>query len=266
MRITTILILAFITFVMVELSEAATRRSSSSSSGSRRRSTSSTSGSRRRSSSSPKSSSSKPKITKYTPIKPKTIKSPVIVRQTKAGSRSSAFKRFVVGYLAYRYAFSSAPVYRQGYPMYRNYVSIPKNRAVRLSYEEEKLMDSRGNLCLGKSAKSQTLREGIDGNLVELYTTIKYLKTGKTVKLYGINNKVSLEDVKDQNFEVTSRARYNDSIVAETSCSQVEKRIVGTMVEMYETNPNSARIVYINYKLLLASIAMAGFIAFFKAT
>ena len=145
--------------------------------------------------------------------------------------------------------------------MYRNYVSIPKNRAVRLSYEEEKLMDARGNLCLGGSAKNQTLREGIDDKLVELNTTVMYKKTGKTMKLYGINNTVSLEDVKGDEFEVTSRARYNDSIVAGTNCSQVEKRIEGTMVEMYETNPNSARRVHINYKLLLASIA---FITLFK--
>lgn len=145
--------------------------------------------------------------------------------------------------------------------MYRNYVSIPKNRALRLSYEEEKLMDARGNLCLGELAKNQTLREGIDDKLVELNTTVAYKKTGKTVKLYGIKNTVSLEDVKGEDFEVTSRARYNDSIVEGTNCSQVEKRIEGTMVEMYETNPNRAHTVHINYKLLLASIA---FIALFK--
>lgn len=265
MRIKTILTVLFIAIVVVELSEGATKsRRRSSSSGTRRRSSSSSS--RRRSSSTPKGSNSKTKITKYTPIKPETVRSPVIVRQTKLGSRSSTFKKVVVGYLVYRYVLSNAPVYRQGYPMYRKYVSIPENRAVRLSYEEEKLMDARGKLCLGDSAKNQTLQEGIDDNLVELNTTIKYKKTGKTLKLYGIINTVSLEDVKDQDFEVTSRARYNVSIVAGTNCSQVEKRIQGTMVEMYETNPNGARAVQINYKLLFASIALGGLIALFKST
>lgn len=268
MRITTVLFLLFIVVVMVELSEAATRsRSRSSSSGSRRRSSSSSSsGSRRRSSSSPKGSGSKPKITKYTPIKPKTNRSPVIVRQAKIGSRSSTLKKVVVGYLVYRYVLGSAPVYRQGYPMYRNYVSIPKNRAVRLSEKEEKLMDSQGKRCLGDSSKNQTLRDRIDDDLIELITTINYKKSGKTVKLYGIDNTVSLEDIKKQDFEVISRARYNTSIVVGTNCSQFEMRIEGTMVEMYETNPNGAHAVEINYKLLLASIAMAVFIALFKST
>ncbi|XP_078370026.1 uncharacterized protein LOC144653796 [Oculina patagonica] len=121
--------------------------------------------------------------------------------------------------------------------MYRSYVSIPENRAVRLSSEEEKLLDDEGNLCLEKSSASQTLEEGIDDNLVELNTTVKY-SDGRMINLHGVNNTVSLEDIKDKNFEVTSRARYNTSIVAGTTCTQVEKTVQGTMVTMYQTNPN----------------------------
>lgn len=150
--------------------------------------------------------------------------------------------------------------------MYRNYVFIPENRAVRLSEREEKLMDSQGKRCLGNSSKNQTLRDGIDNDLLELNTTIHYKESGKTVNLHGISNTVSLEDVKGQDFEVTSRARYNASIVVGTNCSQLELRIEGTMVEMYKTNPNGARAAEINYKLLLASSAMAVFIALFKST
>ena len=125
-------------------------------------------------------------------------------------------------------------------------------------------MDSRGNLCLGDSPKAQTLREGIDEDLVELNTTIKYKKTGNIVRLYGINNTVSLKNVKGEDFEVVTRARYNVSIVEGTNCSQVEKRIEGTMVEMYETNPNDARtVIYISNKLLLSSIVLALLIALF---
>lgn len=252
-----------IVLVLVDLSFAARGRGGGRSGGSRSGRSRSSSKSRSRSKSG-SSGSSKPKITKYTPIKPKTVRSPVIVSQTRQGSRSSTFKRVVVGYLAYRYVLSRAPVYRHGYPMYRSYVAIPKDRAVRLSYEEEKLLDAQGNLCLGESSDRKPLRQDFDGNLVDLNTTIKYKKTGQTVKLHGIDNTVSLEDIKGQDFEVTSSARYNKPIVEGTNCTQIEKRVEGTMVEMYATNPDSASAVYINYKLLLASIALLGFIHVYK--
>lgn len=252
-----------IVLVLVDLCDARGRGGGGRSGGSRSGGSRSSSKSRSRSRSG-SSGSSKPKITKYTPIKPKTVRSPVIVSQTRQGSRSSMFKRVVVGYLVYRYGLSSAPVYRHGYPMYRSYVAIPKDRAVRLSYEEEKLLDAQGNLCLGKSSENKPLRQEIDDNLVELNTTIKYKNTGKTVKLHGIDNTVSLEDIKGQDFEVTCSARYDTTLVEGTNCTQIEKKVVGTMVEMYATNPDSASAVYINYNLLLASIALLGFIHVYK--
>ena len=146
--------------------------------------------------------------------------------------------------------------------MYRSYVSIPEDRAVRLSYEEEKLLDDDGELCLGESTASRSLKEGIDDNLVELNTTVKY-SDGRMLKLFGANNTVSLEDIKDEEFEVTSRARYNTSIVAGTTCTQVEKTVKGTMVTMYETNPNGASQLDINNKLFTAVIALFAFISVF---
>ena len=152
MRFATVLLVAIVLMVMVELSETRGRGGGGRSGGSR--------GSRGSSRSRSRSggSSSKPKITKYTPIKATSVRSPVIVKQTKLGSRSSTFKRVVVAYLMTRYAFSSAPVYRQGYPMYRSYVSIPKQRAVRVTYERERLLNDKGDLCLDTSAGSQTTR------------------------------------------------------------------------------------------------------------
>ena len=147
--------------------------------------------------------------------------------------------------------------------MYRSYVSIPKDRAVRLSYEEEKMLDDEGRLCLGTSEKTQKLREGIDEELVELNTTVKY-SNGKTIQRYGIDNTVSLADIQDEEFEVTSRARYNTSIVAATNCTQVQKTIKGTMVTMYETNPNGSSQMDINNKLLLAVISMIAFFHKFR--
>ena len=83
--------------------------------------------------------------------------------------------------------------------------------------------------------------------------------------LYGMNNTVSLKDVEGQNFEVISRARYNTSIVVGTNYSQLEMRIEGTMVEIYDTNPNGASAVGLN-KLLLAASSVTVFIALFKNT
>ena len=81
MRFATVLLITIVLMVMVQLSE--TRRRGGSSRGSR--------SSRSRSSSG--GSGSKPKIIKYTPIKATSVRSPVIVKQTKLGSRSSTFKR-----------------------------------------------------------------------------------------------------------------------------------------------------------------------------
>ena len=81
MRFATVLLITIVLMVMVELSE--TRRRGGISRGSR--------SSRSRSSSG--GSSSKPEVIKYTPIKATSVRSPVIVKQTKLGSRSSTFKR-----------------------------------------------------------------------------------------------------------------------------------------------------------------------------
>lgn len=256
MRIATVFLVIFIALVIVELSEAARGGGRGGGRGGSRGS------SGRKGSSSKSGKSSTPKITKYTPIKPTSVRTSVIRSQTNVGSRSSAFNRVVVGYLVYRYAFSSAPVYRHGYPMYRSYVSIPKDRAVRVSYEEEKLLDDNGKLCLGESAEKRTLVEGIDRSLVELNTTVKY-SNGTTLELRGLNSTVSLEDINDQNFEVTSRGRYNVTIVTATNCTQVEKTVRGTMITMYETNPNGASLPNINSKLLPAVISLFAFINVF---
>lgn len=120
--------------------------------------------------------------------------------------------------------------------MYRSYVSIPEKRAVRVTYEEESLLNDAGQQCVADSSTEQTLREGIDKNLVELNTTVTYKKTGETKKYYG--DTISLEDINEQDFEVTTRARYNTTIVEGTSCTQVEKKVQGTMITLYETNPN----------------------------
>ena len=237
------LIIITLMSVMMELSRAARGRSG----GSR--------GSRKSSGSKSSSGSgSKTKVGKYDPIKPTTVRSPVIVKQTKVGSRSDVLKRVLFGYVVYRYAFGNAPVYRGGYPMYGSYVTIPEKRAVRITYEEQTLLNDGGDKCLSEDSKTSTLREGIGENLVELTTTVKY-KNGKTL-IYN-NSTISLEDIKEEDFEVITRARYNTTIVAGTSCTQVEKKVEGTMVTLYETNPNAANSLNSNYMLLINMILLS---------
>ena len=181
------------------------------------------------------------KISKSMPIKPVKFCSPVIKSQTIRGSRTKLFTRVASGYLVMRYALNKAPVYREGFPVYKNYVSIPEERAVRISSERVSLLDANGNLCLGYSSIPRTLKDGLEKNLVELKTTVIYKTNPEKVYitiLYGVNNTISLEDIKEKNFTVTILTRYNITVLRDSDCTQVEKQINGTMIEMYETNPD----------------------------
>ena len=93
---------------------------------------------------------------KTMPIKPVEFCTPVIKSQTIRGSRTKLFTRVASGYLVMRYALNKAPVYREGFPVYEKYVSIPEERAVRISSERVSLLDANGNLCLGYSSVPRT--------------------------------------------------------------------------------------------------------------
>lgn len=239
MRLYPVVLFLVIITVMLELSRAARGRSGGGGSRGSRKSSGSKSSS---------GSGSKTKVGKYDPIKPTTVRSPVIAKQTKVGSRSDVLKRVLFGYVVYSYAFSNAPVYRGGYPMYGSYVTIPEKRAARITYEQQSLLNDGGDKCLSEDSKTSTLREGIGENLVELTTTVKY-KNGKTQIYY--NSTISLKDIREEDFEVISRARYNTTIVTGTSCTQVEKKVEGTMVTLYETNPNAAKSLNSNLARLI---------------
>ena len=181
------------------------------------------------------------KLSKTTPIQPVKFCTPVIKSQTIRGSRTKLFTRAASGYLVMRYALNKAPVYREGFPVYEKYVSIPEERAVRISSERVSLLDANGNLCLGYSSIPRTLKDGLEKNLVELKTTVIYKTNPEKVHitiLYGVNNPISLKDIKEKNFTVTILTRYNVTVLRDTDCTQVEKQINGTMIEMYETNPD----------------------------
>ena len=113
------------------------------------------------------------------------------------------------------YALNKAPIYRKGFPVYEKYVSVPDERAVRISSERVSLLNSDGNLCLSEnSSVPRSLNDRIEKNLLELKTTVIY-KTNpeKVTILYGVNDTVSLDDIKDKNFTVTIRTRYNVTVV-----------------------------------------------------
>ena len=86
----------------------------------------------------------------------------------------------------------------------------------------------------------RSLNDGIENNLLELKTTVIY-KTNpeKVTILYGVNDTVSLDDIKDKNFTVTIRTRYNVTVVRDTDCTQVEKQVNGTMIDLCEFNCNA---------------------------
>ena len=186
-----------------------------------------------------RTSSLKPRITKNTPIKPTTFRTPVIYSQTKILSRSKLFTKVETGsYIVTRYQLATAPVYRVGFPVHGIYVSVPAQRAVRVSSETERLLDSTGSLCLGRSYQFHTLKQGIERSLIELNATVKYYD-GKKETVFGVNKTVSLKDIKENNFSVITRAQYSVSVVENTKCTQVEEQVNGTMIQLFQFNPNA---------------------------
>ncbi|XP_020618891.1 uncharacterized protein LOC110056718 [Orbicella faveolata] len=164
--------------------------------------------------------------------------SPVSVSETQLGSVAGTHIKAVSGHLVNNYTLSNASVYREGYPLYRYYIAFRKDKAARISYEEEKLLDAGGSLCQGETPVEKTLQQGIDGNLIKFIYTFRqnggFLMTFPT----KIDGKFDIQDNKTQTFELTVLASYNISIVAGTTCKQVGMTVHGTMVTLYQTNPN----------------------------
>ena len=171
-------------FIFVELCEGARGARGGRSGG---RSSGSRSG-RKSSGSRSSGGASKPKITKTTPIKPISRQTAVINSQTKSGSRSNTFRNVLLGYVVYRYAFSSAPVYRQGYPMHGRYVQIPEKRAVRVMSTETRMLDHDRKPCIEKEHEgvNQTLPSDAQKNVVRVNTTITY-GSEMPIEFNGIN-------------------------------------------------------------------------------
>lgn len=122
--------------------------------------------------------------------------------------------------------------------MYRYYIAFRKDKAARISYEEEKLLDAGGSLCQGETPVEKTLQQGIDGNLIKFIYTFRHNGGFSMTFPTKIDGKFDMQDNKTQTFELTVLASYNISIVAGTTCKQVGMTVHGTMVTLYQTNPN----------------------------
>ena len=164
--------------------------------------------------------------------------SPVSLSETQLGSVADTHMKALSGHLVKNYTPSNASVYREGYPLYRYYIDFRNDKAARISYEEEKLLDDGGTLCLGEAPEKKTLQQGIDGNLIK-YMLTATLDGGIVMRFNTkLDEKFDIQDDKTKTFELTVVASYNISIVAGTTCTKVEMTVKGTLVTMYQTNPN----------------------------
>ena len=166
------------------------------------------------------------------PIEPKSFRTSVILSQTKEGLRSDTNQEVASGKRTQEYEYSDAPVYRNGYPLYRCYVALREDRAARISKEEEKLLDDEGNLCLGESSEKKTLEKGIDENLVQYTDTLQFNNGRRTTFAIKPDQTVDLQDPDTKKFVVTIRAQYSSPIVAGTTCTQIESTVEATMLKI----------------------------------
>ena len=109
----------------------------------------------------------------------------------------------------------------------------------------------------------RSLNDGIEKNLLELKTTVIY-KTNpeKITILYGVNDTVSLDDIKNKNFTVTIRAQYSVTVVRDTDCTQVEKQVNGTMIGLYEFNPKAENKACVSWVSIINALIFIGLLFF----
>ena len=166
------------------------------------------------------------------PLESESFRTSVILSQTKEGLRSDTYQEAASGKRTQEYEYSDAPVYRNGYPLYRCYVALREDRAARISKEEEKLLDDKGNLCLGESSEMKTLEKGIDENLVKYTDTLQFDNGERMTFTIKPDQTVDLQDPDTKTFVVTIRAQYGSPIVAGTTCTQIETTVEAAMVKI----------------------------------
>ncbi|XP_032237680.1 uncharacterized protein LOC116618274 [Nematostella vectensis] len=212
-------------------------------------------GSRSRSSSRSGSSGGGPRITRTTPIAPKTRSTPVIRSQTSLKTRSGVSPtRLLGGYLLLRYSLSRGPIYRSAYPMNHSNVDmiIPEDRAFRVNYTEEFLLDVNGSSCL-RTNKTVELTKGKDPSVV---TRLYYQGNSSVEEVFGDDMNITLSEELDKSVKLVQVVKYNTNIVANTNCSQIKTVLNGTVVLMYLYNPDTASSLHINLVLFLVAMLL----------
>lgn len=249
-------ILLIVTVLLSELTEARGRVRARTSS--RRRSSISRSTSRTRRHFSPPGSS---KVTKYTFIPVLASSSPVIRRQTTLSPSSHLYRNAFFGYLFYRYTLQKMPVYRGSYNMPNTVVQIPEERALRVSYIAESIRDINGTLCLGYSSKNYTISPGV--NVSSVQTSLSVYSVPSWTRNNGKLTNFTLDrDLLNKDIKVRTVVVYDGSLIANTTCRQVESEMEGTMVRMYETNPDAAGTIQCSLiAVTLSSILYAFFLS-----
>lgn len=256
MKITLLVLLCLCVFFLSESVQARGRgggRGRSSSGSSSRRSGSSRSGScsaRRM-----KYGPYKTRVTKTTYIPVRTRTSPVIVRQTTRPTRTHLGTRMFVGYMIYRHALhGNGPIYRERYPLYRGEVTIPEERAIRVNFTEEKMLDSNGSVCLGPNDKRNVIPDYYK-RIVLVITEVRYGGSdGKSINYFGDNRTLSLHQAElDQSVQVYTVVKYNGSIIENTNCTQMTSVMNGTVIRLYATNPDKAGTMTSSFLVVLLS-------------
>ena len=201
---------------------------------------SSRSGSRGSRSRSSGGSSSKPRITKTTPIAAKSRTTAVIRNQAKPGYRSNTGRNLLMGYLLYSYTFRTAPVYRSQYQLYgRRTVRIPEERAIRIISTETRLLDDDNKACLSEAEATVARNLSMDVHVVSENATIRY-NDESPQPFDGIDANFTLREKEGVNFEIVTQTEYNGTVVEGENCFVVQEKVEGTVVHMYATNPDGA--------------------------
>jgi hypothetical protein len=142
--------------------------------------------------------------------------------------------------MVHNYALKSGPLYRQSYYLHNTEVKIPEERAIRVNFTKKFMLDSNGKVCLNSST-SNTLMHDLNKDVILAVTEVRYEKLyeGKKRTTYGENITVTIDkNSLDQSVEVLTLVKYNGTIVAKTNCTQIQRVMNGTVVDMYATNPD----------------------------
>ena len=102
----------------------------------------------------------------------------------------------------------------------------------------------------------RSFKDGKQKNLLELKTTVIYKRNPEKVTI--LDDTVSLDVIKNKNFTVTIRTQYSVTVVRDTDCAQMEKKVNGTMIGLYEFNPNAENKAALSWGSIINALIFFG--------